>query len=483
MDYKYTLENYPAEVKYDNSRRKEIERCPFCGKSNRDGKFVPYVGFKDRGHCHSCGKYSPLGKNQCPKCKEENAFNRYIEKSTGKYVNDHVGLCLYCGYHLPPREYLENKQKPLVPINTKAPSYIPQDIFKSSLTAYSQNNFISWLRGRFDNETVDGAIKRYHIGTSKNWPGAVVFWQIDSHGNVRAGKIMQYNAQTGKRVKKPKSLITWTHTVMKLKEYNLTQCLYGEHLLKENSKPVALVESEKTAIVGSIYLPELLWLSTGGIENLTANKCKVLTGRKVILYPDTNGYDKWKDKANQISFSIPDAHFVVSDLLEKNSTDEEKKNGLDLCDYLIKYPVSSFQTLREKKQETQIKHMPQQNITVFTQESTISTPEDIRERQNDQSENEANPVQKLEGIEHPDNWDIEIADLEDFFSEIALPIEVVKLNNWTTITDVANSIVSHFDVVKAHNGNLTFLPYLNRLIELKQLLITNLKSHENNLSL
>lgn len=479
MDYKYTLEKYPAEVKYDNSRRKEIEKCPFCGKSNRDGKFVPYVGFKDRGYCHSCGKYSPIGKHQCPKCKAENAYNRYIDKSTGEYLNDYVGLCFYCGYHLPPREYLENKWKPLVPTNTKAPSYIPQDIFKASLSAYSQNNFITWLSGRFDSETVDGVIKRYHIGTSKHWSGAVVFWQIDSQRNVRTGKIMQYNPQTGKRIKEPKSLITWTHTVMKLEGYNLIQCLYGEHLLKDNPKTVALVESEKTAIVGSIYLPELLWLSTGGIENLNANKCKVLRGRKVILFPDANGYTKWTDKVNQISFSMPDAHFVVSDLLEKNSTDEEKKNGLDLCDYLIKYPVSSFQTLREKKQETQISCIHQQNIAAFTQESTIRTSEDLRETQNDQSENEANPVQKAEiepgVIDQANNWDRDIADLEDFFSEITLPIEVVKLNNWTTITDITKFIDSHFAYVKAHNGNQTFLPDLYRLKQLRNCLITNLK--------
>jgi len=34
-------------------------------------------------------------------------------------------------------------------------------------------------------------------------------------------------------------------------------------------------------------------------------------------------------------------------------------------------------------------------------------------------------------------------------------------------------IESHFATVKAHNGNRTFLPYLDRLKELKQVLTTN----------
>ena len=35
----------------------------------------------------------------------------------------------------------------------------------------------------------------------------------------------------------------------------LKQCFFGEHLLREKTMPVAIVESEKTAIISSVYLP------------------------------------------------------------------------------------------------------------------------------------------------------------------------------------------------------------------------------------
>ena len=68
----------------------------------------------------------------------------------------------------------------------------------------------------------------------------------------------------------------------------------GEHLLTiYPTATVAIVESEKSAIIASFIMPELIWLATGGIQSLTIEKCRVLRGRNVILYPDLGAYDKW----------------------------------------------------------------------------------------------------------------------------------------------------------------------------------------------
>ena len=40
---------------FDSKKRFRVKICP-CGKSNKDGKFVPYVGYENKGFCHSCGK-------------------------------------------------------------------------------------------------------------------------------------------------------------------------------------------------------------------------------------------------------------------------------------------------------------------------------------------------------------------------------------------------------------------------------------------
>src|SRR5690606_24305122 len=70
-------------------------------------------------------------------------------------------------------------------------------------------------------------------------------------------------------------------------------CLFGEHLLqKYPENPIALVEAPKTAIYGTLYFgfPEdrkaLLWLAVFNLSSLNLERCKVLSGRKVILFPD-----------------------------------------------------------------------------------------------------------------------------------------------------------------------------------------------------
>ncbi|NLZ30976.1 MAG: hypothetical protein GX885_09595 [Methanomicrobiales archaeon] len=75
--------------------------------------------------------------------------------------------------------------------------------------------------------------------------------------------------------------------------------------------------------------------------------------------------------------------------------------------------------------------------------------------------------------EQPQNWSNDIAELENYFASIELPTQPLKLNRCSTITDCSLFIESHFATVKRNNGNRTFLPYLNRLQELKQVLTKN----------
>jgi hypothetical protein len=74
----------------------------------------------------------------------------------------------------------------------------------------------------------------------------------------------------------------------------------------------------------------------------------------------------------------------------------------------------------------------------------------------------------------PECWEQDITELENYYTGIALPTQPVKLNGFCTITNCSSFIESHFATVKANNGNRTFLPHLNRLQELKQVLTTDL---------
>ena len=300
-------------------------------------------------------RYSGMkSRYTCPACNHKNkTFVRYIDNDTGNHIHSTVGKCnreSNCQYHLTPKQYFDDnninpipsQHKSFVKPQTKKPnpiSYISPEIFKSSLNCHDTNNFVKFLSNKFTAETANLQISNYFVGTSKHWPGATVFWQIDSSGKIHTGKIMLYNPTTGKRVKEPFSHIAWVHKVLKLDNYELKQCMFGEHLLIDKTKPVALVESEKTAIIASLYMPQYIWLAVGSLTNLTAEKCKVLNGRKVILFPDLNAYDKWCQKADELSHI---AQFSVSDLLEQKANEAERQQGLDLADYLLRFNYTDF---------------------------------------------------------------------------------------------------------------------------------------------
>ena len=64
-------------------------------------------------------------------------------------------------------------------------------------------------------------------------------------------------------------------------------------------------------------------------------------------------------------------------------------------------------------------------------------------------------------------WDVE--SLELFFASKELPA-TLKLNKWTVIDNVKNFITAHLEFLKSNNGNLLYLPYYERLMELKSLI-------------
>lgn len=304
-------------------------------------------------------KYKTVrSRYECPLCKEM-YFTRYVNTHTGEYVHPTVGKCSRlnkCGYHYPPRQYFKDNNIALQKDSnykfsviqyaqnfTSKESYIPLDDLKSSLKNISANGFILFLERYFGVAITNALTSSYYIGTSDKWNGSTVFWQIDINGKIRTGEILLFDYKSGKSIKKPFRHKDWIHTHLKLKDFQLKQCFFAEHLLSGNNKPIAIVESAKTAIIASVYYPEYVWLASMGLTGLNIEKCKVLKGRRVTLFPDLKGYDAWKKKQYQISHQIPTIQFTdISDILENIATDDERKEALDLADYLLKLNYREF---------------------------------------------------------------------------------------------------------------------------------------------
>ena len=305
-------------------------------------------------------KYQYGSKITCPACGKNRCFVKYIDEENEINFPDFVGKCDHdnsCRYHYTPKDYfkdnpdvLRNKgidiglrndgNRKCIENNNRsiAPSFIPINYVERSLSHYNINPLYAYFCKEFGEQETQRLFRLYRVGTSSKWGGSAVFWQTDINGLVRTGKVMCYNPETGHRVKEPQAFVSWAHSELHLKDFHLKQCLFGEHLLlSSDTSHLMLVESEKTAIIMSHFIPDYIWLATGG-ENGCFNKdtLRVLNGREITLLPDLGATDLWKEKAALLSDIC--RKVKVSSMLEKIASDEQQSQGLAIADFFLFSP-------------------------------------------------------------------------------------------------------------------------------------------------
>ncbi|MFR9585635.1 MAG: DUF6371 domain-containing protein [Rikenellaceae bacterium] len=289
-------------------------------------------------------------RHTCPSCGVKRSFTRYVDTEGEVNFPEHVGKCNRedkCGHHYQPRLYFadnpelkdqfrEVDYKPAPPPKPPQPtSYISPDMVGKTRMRHQGHHLFTFLASHIGHEATEKLMERYRVATSTHWEGATLFWQMDIRGRARTGKIMLYDPKSGRRVKRPHNLITWVHTRLNQPDYNLKQCFFGEHLLAtDTSKKVAIVESEKTALIAAHYLPSFTWIATGGKNGcLQSDAIEVLKGRKVLLVPDLGATEYWQSKLPLFIAKGIDAS--IFDHLEKTATTEQRAEGYDIADFLL----------------------------------------------------------------------------------------------------------------------------------------------------
>ena len=252
-------------------------------------------------------------------------------------------------------------RRPRPPVAPPAVVSIPADVYRASLGHYERNNLARLLRQHFGRGVADELLARFQVGTSAHRPGACVFWFVDEQGRARGGKVMLYD-DTVHRVKTEGGRTTWAHTVLAARcrqqgrpapawltayaapDNPKSPCLFGLPQLATApaGQYIALVESEKTAIVATPYYPRFVWLATGSLSQLTAERLAPVKGRHLVLWPDAGALPPWQRKADELrglGFDV-----TVSAELENLATEAERGAGLDLADVLLRewpgYPPS-----------------------------------------------------------------------------------------------------------------------------------------------
>ena len=304
-------------------------------------------------HLHKyAGKSSRL---TCPVCDLPYCFTPYVD-ADDNILDPTVGRCDHessCAYHKTPADFFREHpdarpdrepdwrwQKPVVSGHRKEPvrqnlCTLPADIVSRTLMCATKSTLQMYLETIFDATTIARLWTDYRVGVTKD--RSAIFYQIDSLGRYRAGKIMQYDSDTGHRIKNSAVPVDWAHARLKKKglipeNWTISQCLFGEHLLQKRPDAiVCLVESEKTALIGSGFCPDYLWVATDGKTQL-GDKLNVLQGRKVLVFPDIDATRQWYDKLS----AIPGLNLTFSTILEDEATAEDRTAQIDIADWLIR---------------------------------------------------------------------------------------------------------------------------------------------------
>ena len=272
---------------------------------------------------------------------------------------------------------------------------LPDSMVKARMRGIDDNILVRWLRiginwDSLQRRRVDEVMRDYRIGHSpKN--GMTIFWQIDNEGKVRTGKMMLYKAD-GHRDKSQGYNFDWIHSALfrdkRHPEYDedkqeMKQCYFGMHLLnaykvKNVDQAVCIVESEKTAVIMAAAYgnnAKQVWMACGGLENLNRDKLKPIIeqGRRIVLYPDRDGVEKWRQKAQQLDYPR-----VVVDALPVQvwwkPCDGEKADIADVVVRILneRKPMTSIEQVKAEM-PTASPLIDKLNLTIETNDTTTAT--------------------------------------------------------------------------------------------------------------
>ena len=243
------------------------------------------------------------------------------------------------------KDTVDYAQPIATPVNHRQRSVTPVAIQREyvarSLDRNLRSDFVSFLKLLVaDVDRVVEIVNVYQLGVTKD--DHVIYWYISSDNVVRMGKVMAYKAE-GHRNKfyTPLSIPKELSKRGELSaDYAIKQTLFGEHLLNlstSEGKTIGIVESEKSAVICSLCIPDLLWMATGSKGNLQEERLSAIKERNSILFPDTDkdggAYRQWMNRSKELNAN--GWHLQVSDYLERVATIEQRLAKIDIADLFV----------------------------------------------------------------------------------------------------------------------------------------------------
>ena len=125
------------------------------------------------------------------------------------------------------------------------------------------------------------------------------FPSIDTAGNCHAVKVIPYPTTDHHRIKDAqpdRAPMDW------IKPPQNPGAYFGTHLLPlRPTAPVAIVESEKSAIIGALFEPRFIWIATQTKSDFKqCRKMEALAERELHIFPDTDGLEEWRATTEEL---------------------------------------------------------------------------------------------------------------------------------------------------------------------------------------
>jgi len=150
--------------------------------------------------------------------------------------------------------------------------FVPKEFLERSYEnrIYNPDNFTLFLKSIFGSLATEHTLRKYKVGQTRwkiketeNYENLTTFWYINKNNEILHDKIILFKPDGHRDHSFGGSR---SHTIRKGYSGN---CLFGEHLLRDrkDGERVFVVESEKAAIIGSLYFGNSVWLATGGKNN------------------------------------------------------------------------------------------------------------------------------------------------------------------------------------------------------------------------
>lgn len=233
-------------------------------------------------------------RTQCPFCGSSDGFALLVHPETNKVVADGIGKCHSCNVFKTTDAvgYVSDAGELVAAQGIVEAKYYNIVGLEKHGLKFGTGNLVDIATALFGEGAVSAA-KDMLVAGDKYGNTSFIYADADSRGMSiktiaydKKGKRSKDGIVYGSRNLDTAQIAGYVTAEGSIRTVRVSdgayQFLYGQHRIHSNAETVIVVESEKTAYIGSVYAPNVIWLATGGSKGLSPNKIRGLRAAKAI---------------------------------------------------------------------------------------------------------------------------------------------------------------------------------------------------------